>query len=113
MDSSHIEIVRLPDNLQKRHLTNEEKNALIGDYKNHRITSFNGIKIGDHILAMNLGEWNVVTVEEIRSDRKNGSAISASGTTLYMLEFGRDERQCWVCIGAGSLGVSPPSRGLR
>lgn len=104
-------VVRLPADLQGRvykvgMFTPEEEErlaALAKDAYDHKLTSFDDLKVGDLVLALGMTGWNVVKIDELRPERKNGSALTPEGKTLYMLQFDNDDRHCWACIGSGNL----------
>jgi len=65
------------------------------------ITEKDGIKEGDLILAPNLSGWTVARVETTSEGKFAG--LSQDKGWIYFLEFGQDDRKCWVCGGSGNL----------
>jgi len=103
------EIVRVPDDLQKRDpdsFTEAEQDrlkALTERRWEHRLQSFDDLKVGDRILTLGFGGWVMSQVDELYPEKKNGSSLSPSGQTIYMLMFDDDDRHCWACFGHGNL----------
>jgi len=102
-------IVRVPEDLQNRDpdsFSESERarlKALVDDPYEHCLKSFDDLKVGDKIMSLGFAGWNWSVVDELRPERKNGSALSPGGKTLYMLMFDQDDRHCWACIGSGNL----------
>ena len=60
------------------------------------------IEVGTVILAPTiLGDYAWAIVDHVEGD--SAMAKSRDGRMAYFLEFGRDDRNCWVCTGAGNL----------
>ena len=102
-------IVRVPEDLQNRdpdsfsEAEQARLKALVDDPYEHCLKSFDDLKVGDKIMSLGFAGWNWSEVDELRPERKNGSALSPGGKTLYMLMFDQDDRHCWACIGSGNL----------
>ncbi len=62
------------------------------------ITSLEELKVGDEILVGTLFGWAQAKVTQVDQVFKLGRAESEN--YLYPLEFGQDDRYCWVCSSA-------------
>lgn len=57
------------------------------------ITDRNSLKVGDKILVGTLFGWVRATVRSVEEDRGEAE----TDRSLFPLEFGGDDRKCWVC----------------
>lgn len=99
-------IMRIPDDLQEQAasedigLLREMLLSMAKDFPNHKVTDRGGIVVGDYLLCPNItGRWSLAKVSKVEGEK----AEAVSGDTIYALDFGKDDRNCWVCIGSANL----------
>jgi len=66
------------------------------------ITEEEGIKEGDYVIVGSILGW---VKARIYSGEGSLYAKSDTGSMMYFLEFAKDARKCWVCIGSGNLAA--------
>jgi hypothetical protein len=68
-------------------------------FKLEPIKEKDGLKAGDLIIVNGFTGLGVYKVEEMES----GELMGRSGGMAAFLQFGTDDRGCWVCVGQGNL----------